>query len=199
MSAQEMESQVSMLEDALLGGKKPKTDEEEDEEEEEEEDDGSEKDVEVVAGGGKSGGGGGGGEDDDEDNDDNDDQEGMDEEKEGGGEDRPSKRSGLKIPLDWWRYKSEKEGEEADNDEEMLGRGLLQGDLIRMGSKVVAFLGLLAHAVNYGDKVLCFSQSIPTLEFLVYPYHLLPSTRRNLLFSLSHPVHIFEHTLTRPF
>ena len=163
---QEMESQVSMMEDVLLlGGKKTKTDDDD----EDDDDDGSDKDVVVVMGGGKGGdvdrGNGLDDTEDDEENDENDDQEGMDEEKEGGSEDRPSKRSGLKIPLDWWRYKSEKQAEE-DEDDEMLGRALLQGDLIKMGSKVVAFLGLLAHAVNCGDKVLCFSQSLPTLEFL---------------------------------
>ena len=157
---------MSMMEDVLLlGGKKTKTDDDD----EDDDDDGSDKDVVVVMGGGKGGdvdrGNGLDDTEDDEENDENDDQEGMDEEKEGGSEDRPSKRSGLKIPLDWWRYKSEKQAEE-DEDDEMLGRALLQGDLIKMGSKVVAFLGLLAHAVNCSDKVLCFSQSLPTLEFL---------------------------------
>ena len=185
MSAQELESQVSMMEDALLGGKKAKTDDDDDEEEEE--DEGSDNDVVILGGGSKGGNGGKNGLDDDEDdddnNDDNEDQEGVDEEKDGGSEENPSKRNALKIPLDWWRHKSpsaKKEGNEnaagggaADNnndaEEELedFGPGLLPGELIKMGSKVVAFLGLLAHAVNCGDKVLCFSQSIPTLEFLV--------------------------------
>ena len=158
-----------------------------DNDEGEELDVGSVNDVMILAGESESGNGGENGledgEDDDDNNDDNNDQEGVNEEKDGGSDELPSKHNALKIPLDWWRHKPENANEsglnaaatansadnnnDAEKEKDELGPGLLPGELIKMGSKVVAFLGLLAHSVNIGDKVLCFSQSIPTLEFLV--------------------------------
>lgn len=38
--------------------------------------------------------------------------------------------------------------------------------MLFLGNKLVAFLALLALAVNEGDKVLLFSQSVPTLNFI---------------------------------
>ena len=38
--------------------------------------------------------------------------------------------------------------------------------MLFLGNKIIAFLALLALAVNEGDKVLLFSQSVPTLNFI---------------------------------
>ena len=38
--------------------------------------------------------------------------------------------------------------------------------MLYLGNKIVAFLALLALSVNEGDKVLLFSQSVPTLNFI---------------------------------
>jgi Helicase conserved C-terminal domain len=66
-----------------------------------------------------------------------------------------------KVHHDWWM--SLRGAPMADTS----GRGLLTiPQMVKLGSKVITFLGLLAHAVNQDDKVLLFSQSLETLDFL---------------------------------
>lgn len=60
------------------------------------------------------------------------------------------------MPHDWWRLAERGPG----------SKGLSDTDMLYLGNKLVAFLALLALAVNEGDKVLLFSQSVPTLNFI---------------------------------
>jgi SNF2 family DNA or RNA helicase len=60
------------------------------------------------------------------------------------------------VPHDWWRLAERGPG----------SKGLPDTEMLLLGNKVVAFLALLALAVNEGDKVLLFSQSVPTLNFI---------------------------------
>ena len=60
------------------------------------------------------------------------------------------------MPHDWWRLAERGPG----------SRGLPDNEMLFLGNKIIAFLALLALAVNEGDKVLLFSQSVPTLNFI---------------------------------
>lgn len=60
------------------------------------------------------------------------------------------------VPHDWWRLAERGPG----------SRGLPDNEMLFLGNKIIAFLALLALAVNEGDKVLLFSQSVPTLNFI---------------------------------
>ena len=60
------------------------------------------------------------------------------------------------MPHDWWKLN------ETNNET----KSLTDRDLLFLGNKIVAFLSILALSVNVGDKVLLFSQSVPTLSFI---------------------------------
>ena len=62
----------------------------------------------------------------------------------------------FQVPHNWWRL-----AERQANTEP-----LTQGNMLFLGNKIVAFLALLALSVNEGDKVVLFSQSVPTLSFI---------------------------------
>lgn len=61
---------------------------------------------------------------------------------------------------DWWRMKEHR------GDVDLTGAPSKPEDVIEMGAKVHFFLQLLAQACDRGEKILLFSQSIPTLDFL---------------------------------
>lgn len=60
------------------------------------------------------------------------------------------------VPNDWWRLATATPST----------KPLEKDEILRMGNKVVSFLAILALSVNTGDKVLLFSQSVPTLNFI---------------------------------
>jgi SNF2 family DNA or RNA helicase len=75
----------------------------------------------------------------------------------------------LKVPHDWWRLAERKDQDQMQPKGpygQSRDKALDDGEILSLGNKIVAFLALLALSVNEGDKVLLFSQSVPTLNFI---------------------------------
>jgi SNF2 family DNA or RNA helicase len=48
----------------------------------------------------------------------------------------------------------------------LLSNDIFQGEMLNLGNKIILFLSLLALSIDAGDKVLLFSQSLDTLNFI---------------------------------